>query len=186
VKYADFALGKYLEDAAKMPWFADTVFVIIADHTADAAGKTELSPEKYHIPFLIYSPGFIEPRVFDHYASQIDVEPIVLGLLDFSCVNRFDGENLLRDVDEHPHVYVANYQKLGYLTAGGLTILRPDRSVVQYTNDMPRVIHDADVQTVLKTIAVYGHASHWQQNLARVPTLPESYGITPQQMNAGG
>lgn len=181
VKYADFALGKYLEDAAKMPWFANTVFVIIADHTANAAGKTELSPEKYHIPFLVYSPGFIEPRVFDHYASQIDVEPIVLGLLDFAYVNRFYGENLLRDFDEDPHVYVANYQKLGYLTSGGLTILRPDRSVVQYTNGLPRLVHDGDEETILKTIAVYGHASHWRQNLARVATLPESYDIDPRQ-----
>ncbi len=186
VKYADYALGKYLEDAAKMPWFADTVFVIIADHTANAAGKTELSPEKYHIPFLIYSPGFIEPRVFQQYASQIDVEPIVLGLLDFAYVNRFYGENLLRDFDEIPHVYVANYQKLGFLTTGGLTILKPDRSVVQYIDGVPGIAHDADERTVLKTIAVYRHASNWQQHLARVATLPEHYGIVPQQNSEGG
>ena len=186
VKYADFALGKYLEDAAKTPWFANTVFVIIADHTANAAGKAELSPEKYHIPFLIYAPGFIKPRVFGHYASQIDVEPIVLGLLDFAYVGRFYGENLLRDFDEDPHVYVANYQKLGYLTAGGLTILRPDRTVVQYTKDVPRIVQDADERTILKTVAVYGHASNWRQNLARVPTLPEAYGIVPQETDTGG
>jgi len=185
VKYADYALGKYLEDAAKTPWFADTVFVIIADHTANSAGKTELSPEKYHIPFLIYSPGFIKPRIFRRYASQIDVAPIVFGLLDFAYVDRFYGENLLRDFDEAPHVYVANYQKLGYLTGDGLTILRPDRSVVQYRDSAARVIHDGDEQTVLKTIAVYRHASDWQRNLARVQTLPEHYGIVPPPGSKG-
>jgi len=186
VKYADYALGKYLADAAGTPWFANTMFVIIADHTANAAGKTELSPEKYHIPFLIYAPGFIEPRVFGAYASQIDVAPVVLGLLGFSYVDRFYGENLLRDFDEVPHVYVANYQKLGYLTTAGLTILRPDHSVVQYSNGAGRVVHDADEQTILKTIAVYRHASDWQRNLARVPTLPEHYGIVPQAAKEGG
>mgnify|MGYP003630127514 CR=1 FL=1 len=39
--------------------------------------------------------------------------PSMFGRLDFAYVDRFDGENLLRDFDAAPHVYVANYQKLG-------------------------------------------------------------------------
>ena len=41
VKYADYAVGKLIEDARKKPWFNDTLFVFAADHTAGAAGKIE-------------------------------------------------------------------------------------------------------------------------------------------------
>jgi phosphoglycerol transferase MdoB-like AlkP superfamily enzyme len=130
VKYADYALGQFLEQAADEPWFKETVFVVIADHTANAAGKRELTPEKYHIPFLIYSPGFIKPQIFTRLASQIDLAPVLLGLLNFDYASRFYGEDLLHDDDEQSHVYISNYQKLGYLTPNGLTILRPDSTIV--------------------------------------------------------
>jgi phosphoglycerol transferase MdoB-like AlkP superfamily enzyme len=177
VKYADYALGQFLKSAAREPWFADTVFVIIADHTANAAGKRELSPSKYHIPFLIYAPGFVEPSVFSQLASQIDVAPILFGLLDFSYVGRFYGEDLLDDPNEQPHVYVANYEKLGYLTPRSLVILRPDHTIAQYVNGKPRIPPTVDEQAVLKTIAVYAHASQWRRHIGRVPTLPGSVSV---------
>lgn len=65
IKYTDYAIGRFLREAAGKPWFKDTVFVIVADHTAGSAGKTDLPPENYAIPCLIYSPGNIQPGVVD-------------------------------------------------------------------------------------------------------------------------
>ncbi|MFT4585875.1 MAG: phosphoglycerol transferase MdoB-like AlkP superfamily enzyme [Gammaproteobacteria bacterium] len=172
VKYADYALGEFIEKAAREPWFEETVFVIIADHTANAAGKLELTPEKYHIPFLIYSPGFVAPQVFDKLTSQIDLAPILLGLLDFNYVSRFYGEDLLNDDDEQSHVYISNYQKLGYLTPEALTILRPDRTIIRYVDGLPTTPSAVDEEIVTKVIAVYRHASQWQEHLGRIPTVP--------------
>ena len=42
VKYTDYAIGHFIDQASKKPWFADTLFVIVADHCASAAGKTKL------------------------------------------------------------------------------------------------------------------------------------------------
>jgi phosphoglycerol transferase MdoB-like AlkP superfamily enzyme len=50
VKYTDFAMKKFFEMAEKQPWFSNTVFVIVADHCASSAGKTELPVDKYRIP----------------------------------------------------------------------------------------------------------------------------------------
>ncbi|HNA14713.1 MAG TPA: sulfatase-like hydrolase/transferase, partial [Cyclobacteriaceae bacterium] len=61
VKYTDYAIGKFIREASKKPWFENTVFVIVADHCASSAGKTELPIEKYHIPMLIYSPSHVQP-----------------------------------------------------------------------------------------------------------------------------
>jgi phosphoglycerol transferase MdoB-like AlkP superfamily enzyme len=52
VKYTDFAIGQFIEAARHKPWFADTLFVITADHCASAAGKTRLPVEGYRIPAI--------------------------------------------------------------------------------------------------------------------------------------
>ncbi|TPW18787.1 MAG: sulfatase, partial [Halothiobacillaceae bacterium] len=55
VKYTDWAIGDLIERAKSKPWFNDTLFVFVADHTAGSAGKTALPLAAYHIPLLIYS-----------------------------------------------------------------------------------------------------------------------------------
>lgn len=62
VMYTDYALGRFFAEASKQPWFANTIFLITADHCASSAGRTEIPLEKYHIPALIYAPGFVEPQ----------------------------------------------------------------------------------------------------------------------------
>lgn len=62
VKYADFATGKFLDDAEQHSWFADTVFIIVADHCASSMGKIALPVNRYHIPLFIYSPAHVRPR----------------------------------------------------------------------------------------------------------------------------
>jgi phosphoglycerol transferase MdoB-like AlkP superfamily enzyme len=77
------------------PWFANTVFVILADHCASSAGKTELPVDKYRIPAMIYSPGFIAPAQYN-LMSQIDVMPTVFGLLNFDYQSKFYGQDVLK------------------------------------------------------------------------------------------
>ena len=81
VRYADYALGYFLREAAKQPWFDDTVFVVVADHGARVYGKAEIPLETYEIPLLIYSPKHLAPRQIDTLMTQIDIAPTVLGLL---------------------------------------------------------------------------------------------------------
>jgi len=89
VKYADYAIGKFIKDAQKEPWFKDTVFVITADHCAGSAGKTPLPVKRYEIPLLIYSPSHFAPQGIDKLSSQTDIAPTVLGLLNFSYKTKF-------------------------------------------------------------------------------------------------
>ena len=80
VKYTDYAINKFLEDASKKPWFKNTIFVIVSDHCASVAGKSELPVQNYHIPLMIYAPGGqIKPGRVDTLMSQIDFPPTLLG-----------------------------------------------------------------------------------------------------------
>ena len=131
VKYTDYAIGNFLRMARETSWFSETVFVIVADHCASSAGRTNLPLEKYHIPALVYSPGFIEPRRVATPCSQIDLMPTVFSLLRLSYDSRFYGQDILGE-GFVPRAFVATYQDLGYYCDGILTVLSPVRSVRQY------------------------------------------------------
>lgn len=170
VKYADYAVGQLVEWAKDKPWFKDTVFVFVADHTHGAGGKAELNPEKYHIPMIVYSPGFIKPQVYKKMASQIDVAPILLGQLNFTYRSKFYGEDLMHDDDETPHAFISNYQKVALIKDGELTVLAPKRMVSQYTWPLMGDDHP-ESDDISDTIAYYQSASWWRDNFRREPTV---------------
>jgi len=95
VRYADYALGYFLREAAKQPWFDDTVFVVVADHGARVYGQAEIPLRSYEIPLMIYSPGHVAPRRVDTLMTQIDVAPTVLGLLGLPYEAPFFGQDVL-------------------------------------------------------------------------------------------
>ena len=131
VKYTDYALKRFFEMAKKQPWFNNTVFVIVADHCASSAGKTELPADKYRIPAMIYSPGFVEPKYYTNLMSQIDVMPTVLGLLNFNYQSKFYGQDVLK-TDYKPRALIATYQDLGLIKDNILTIISPKQRVKQF------------------------------------------------------
>ncbi len=115
MKYTDYAIGKFIRDAQQEPWFKDTVFVIVADHCAYAAGKISLPVKKYVIPLLIYAPDHFPPQKIDKLASQIDIAPTVLGLLNFNYTTNFFGKDIFKMQPEQERAFIGTYQKLGYM-----------------------------------------------------------------------
>ena len=51
-----YAIGRFIAEASREPWFKDTIFVFVADHCAGSAGKSAIPVKKYEIPMLIYTP----------------------------------------------------------------------------------------------------------------------------------
>lgn len=131
VKYTDYSIGKFLDDASRKDWFDNTVFVILADHCASSAGKTSIPLDGYHIPCIIYAPGFIEPQHVDKVCSQIDIVPTLFSLLGFSYESDFNGRDIL-DPEYRERAFMATYQDLGYYADGILTVLSPVRQVKQF------------------------------------------------------
>ncbi len=133
VKYTDFAIGQFIRDAAKKPWFKNTVFVIVADHCASSAGKTELPVQNYHIPLIIYAPGGqIAPGHIATLTSQVDFPPTLLGLLNWSYPSRFFGRDIRQTDPREARALVGTYQKLGLLKGDDFLVLTPVRRQTQY------------------------------------------------------
>jgi phosphoglycerol transferase MdoB-like AlkP superfamily enzyme len=95
VRYADYALGKFLRDAKGHAWFDDTVFVVAADHGARVYGAEDIPLRTYEIPLMVWSPKHVEPRRIDTLMTQIDVAPTVLGLLGLPYEAPFFGQDVL-------------------------------------------------------------------------------------------
>ncbi|HNG89363.1 MAG TPA: sulfatase-like hydrolase/transferase, partial [Saprospiraceae bacterium] len=55
--FTDWAIGEFFRSAAQQPWYANTLFVLVADHGTASIGDTgQDDPLARHIPLLFYSP----------------------------------------------------------------------------------------------------------------------------------
>ena len=135
VAYTDWSIADFIQRARAKPYFADTVFVITADHDASSAGKASIPVNRYHIPLWIYAPAHIAPRKVDRFMSQIDIPPTLLGLLNFSYRSRFFGYDIFQLQPGRERAFPATYEKLGYLRGDLLTILEPQKKIEQLHPD---------------------------------------------------
>lgn len=167
VKYADYAIGRFIAEARQEPWFKDTLFVLVADHCAASAGKTGIPVKKYEIPLLVYAPQHVKPGIVDRLMSQIDVAPTILGLLNLSYDTDFLGRDILKADNARPRAFVSTYQKLGYLTEDRLLVLGPQKYAAQYRLDRrsgETVAAPVDQGLLEEMLAYYQGADYLYQN----------------------
>lgn len=125
VRYADAAIGKFLEEASARKWYERTVFVFVADHgKAVNASNTEIPISYHHTPLIIYSP-LIEKEVNRALGCQLDVTPTILGLLGIDYTRNSFGIDLLRE--QRPFAYFTADGKLGCIDNGYYYIYDKER-----------------------------------------------------------
>ena len=85
LRYTDDALRQFFATARTMPWYANTLFVITADHTADIErnGQHYSQATDYWVPLLYYMPGAIKPTTVQRVTQQIDILPTILDLIGY-------------------------------------------------------------------------------------------------------
>ncbi|MDX2506971.1 MAG: LTA synthase family protein [Gammaproteobacteria bacterium] len=79
IKYADYAIGQFIENARQEAYYKDTIFVVLADHNIRVRGSDMLPVKLYHIPGMILGGG-VEPQVVDRLTTQPDVLATALDL----------------------------------------------------------------------------------------------------------
>ncbi len=131
VKYTDYAINHFIEQARHKPWFDNTIFVIVADHNGGSAGKTALPLWRYRIPLLIYAPALIKPQVIHKLSSQVDIMPTLFALLGWDYPSAFYGDNILA-TGFKPRAFISTYQKLGLVRDDKLVVLTPDKKAHEY------------------------------------------------------
>lgn len=145
VKYADFAMGRFVERARKSDYWDDTIMMVVADHDTRVYGDDLVPIDKFHIPGVILGEG-IEPVQITSVASQIDLAPTLLSLLGVDSEHPFIGRDLTRTLPEFgndaatlkPRAMMQFDRNYAWLEANRATILLPDGSAKHFTYDHAR------------------------------------------------
>lgn len=95
LEYSDWALREFFNRAKKEKWFDNTIFIFTADHGATIGKQPyEISLSRQHSPLIIFQKGRL-PELKTGVASQLDIFPTVMGLLNISYTNTTFGIDLL-------------------------------------------------------------------------------------------
>ncbi len=135
VKYADYALGKFFELAQQSNYWANTIFLIIADHDSRVTGEGLVPMARFHIPGVILGSGIV-PERDKRLVSQIDMPPTLLSLIGISA----DYPMLGRDLTQTPLNWTGRalmqYDKnFAYRVGDYVTILQAGKPAEGFTYD---------------------------------------------------
>lgn len=152
VRYADYALGKFFDQAQKSPYWDKTVFLVVADHEDRVLGG-ELVPVKYfHIPALIIGSD-IKPGLYNKVASQIDLPPTLLSIMGIESIHPMVGHDLLQMPKDYPGRAIMQLnENHAYMVGDQVVIHTPNKPATQYvfrnsklepTHKQPELVRDA-------------------------------------------
>lgn len=113
VGYTDYAFKKFFEEAKKMPWYNNTIFIITADH-GNLKNYDEYRKvlNRDAVPILIFKPNSNLVGSNNDLAQQIDIYPTIMDLIGYKKPFRSWGRSLINDKEVKP--FVISYNSGGY------------------------------------------------------------------------
>lgn len=124
IRYADYAIGKFIRDAKKHTFYDSTLFVFLADHGARVYGSEEIPLRSYRIPILFHNPDLIpESRRVDALCSQLDLAPTILDLLGFEYNSMFFGRSILTTPENEQRALMSHNRDVSLLKNDTLVVL---------------------------------------------------------------
>lgn len=124
VRYADWALGRFIEQAKGHAFFDHTLFVLMGDHGARVYGAEAIPLPSYEVPILFLAPGLVPAgRRIDTLASSLDLPPTILGLLGMSYESRFFGHDVFRTPPEKGRALMTHNNEIALMRGGRIAVL---------------------------------------------------------------
>jgi phosphoglycerol transferase MdoB-like AlkP superfamily enzyme len=155
VKYTDHWLGVYFEKVKKQPWYDNTLFIVVADHSHPShLGRDYYSKEYQHIPMLwlgnVLKEEYIGQKC-DVVSSHIDIAPTLLHQLGYQKDDFRWGKDIFNPYYQHFAYFEVN---------NGFGIISDSASVIYFTidnnNDRTYFVgDDAQKESLLKKGKAY-------------------------------
>ena len=174
-KYGDYAIGRFFEKAMQSSYWADTVFLVVADHDSRVTGASLVPIDHFHIPGLILGRG-ISPKRDPRIVSQVDLPPTLLSLMGVDNENPMIGRDMCTQPETYTGRAIMQYgTNQAYMEGNDVVILQPRKPPMGF-------IYDAKAQTLTNkslqpglsgkalALALWGSLAY-QQQLYRLPDL---------------
>jgi len=124
VRYADWALGRFIEQAKGHAFYDHTLFVLMGDHGARVYGAEAIPLPSYEVPILFLAPGLVPAgQRIDTLASSLDLPPTILGLLGLSYESRFFGHDVFRIPPERGRALMTHNNEIALMRGGRIAVL---------------------------------------------------------------
>lgn len=136
VKYADYALGTFIEKAKQSKYWKDTVFIVVADHDARTWGNQVIPIDHFRIPAVIFGEG-IEAKRDHRLVSQLDLAPTMLSLAGINATHPMLGHDLTRDVPkEKQRAMMQRDKTFAWMTEDNqVAVFLPEKPIQTYRYD---------------------------------------------------
>jgi phosphoglycerol transferase MdoB-like AlkP superfamily enzyme len=99
VRYSDSCIGNFITQAQKQAWYANTLFIVVADHSKRTHKQHQWeSPADKHIPLAMFGNVINKKysgRVITQLGSQTDLSKTLLTQLNINNTHYAWGKNLL-------------------------------------------------------------------------------------------
>jgi phosphoglycerol transferase MdoB-like AlkP superfamily enzyme len=145
VRYADWALGRFMSEARGRFWYDNTLFVLMGDHGARVYGAAQIPLASYEVPILFIGPGVPRGGRVATLASSLDVPPTVLGMLGLDYDSKFFGRDVLRVPRDSGRALMTHNDDVALLEGHRLAVLGLRATKRVFDCDLDRVTcHELD------------------------------------------
>jgi phosphoglycerol transferase MdoB-like AlkP superfamily enzyme len=167
MRYSDWALGQFFKSVRKMPFYSETMFVIVGDHGfADNERITEMDLNRFHVPLLILAPGIQKTfgTICERVGSQVDVVPTIMGRLGAQVQHQCWGRDLLALPPEDPGFAIikpsGSDQSVAMIEDDNILVWPDERESELHKYNMPRqtaekVVNRELVQRLSRILQAY-------------------------------
>ena len=149
VKYADYAIGKFIDLAKKEDYYKDTIFMVVADHNVRVYGNDMVPVDMFHIPALILGEG-IKPMTYDKLSTQPDALATVLDLIGVDLSYPIMGHSIFSDKKKNVSL-MQFHTSYALRVDNKVAIIRPNKKPITFLYTNPKDFKDKNNH--LKVIA---------------------------------
>lgn len=162
IKYADYAIGKFIALAKKEAYYKDTVFVIVSDHNVRVYGDNMVPVDMFQVPALILGKE-IKPLVYTNISTQPDVLATALDLIGLDLKYPIMGHSIFSDKKQN--IALMQFNDYYALRSNDLvSILRPDKEPITFSyknKHLTKIEHDVELEKdTLAFIVTLNHLYH--------------------------
>ena len=147
IKFADYAIGKLIDDAKKEDYFDDTVFMIISDHNVRTYGDDLVPVNMYHIMGMLLGGG-ITPKHVEKLSSQPDVLATALDTIGLDLSYPILGKSIFEDSEKA--MALMQFHDMYALRNGSVVaIVQPNKKPLTFSFDGEH-LHDSEHNQTLE------------------------------------